>query len=100
MIILAIETSCDDTCISIVKCKAQKAKAEADFKILANLVSSQAEIHRKYGGVYPTLAKREHQKNLPTVLKKALKKAGRPKLNCNNHWSWIRALFMDRSEFC
>lgn len=72
MIILAIETSCDDTCIAILKIKGKK---NPEFKILSNIISSQIEIHKKYGGVYPTLAKREHQKNLPVVLKKALRQA-------------------------
>lgn len=69
MNILAIDTSCDDTCISVIKVKSIR------FEILSNIVSSQIKIHRKYGGVYPTLAKREHQKNLLPVLKRALKKA-------------------------
>ena len=69
MKILAIDTSCDDTCIAILKI------ANGKLKILSNVVSSQVKIHRKYGGVYPSLAKREHQKNLPVVLKKALKGA-------------------------
>jgi len=81
LIILAIETSCDDTGISIIKCKVQKAKRKVVFEILTNIVSSQVKIHAKYGGVYPLLAKREHQKNLPTVLKKALKQAGSPKID-------------------
>jgi len=72
MIILAIETSCDDTGVALVK---PSGKKWPKFKILSNLVSSQVEIHKKYGGVYPALAKREHQKNLPVVLKKALKRA-------------------------
>jgi len=70
MTILAIETSCDETGVAILKAK------EGKMKILANVVASQIKIHQKYGGVYPTLAKREHQRNLPFVLKKALKKAG------------------------
>ncbi len=74
MIILAIETSCDDTCVAIVKAKSQKSKVKS-FEILSNIVSSQVRIHAKYGGVYPFLAKREHQKNLPIVFKKALKEA-------------------------
>jgi len=45
------------------------------FDILSNIVSSQVEVHKKYGGVYPNLAKREHQKNLVLVLKKTLKNA-------------------------
>ena len=72
MKILAIDTSCDDTCIAIVEVRGRK---KPQFKILANVVSSQIKIHQKYGGVYPALAKREHQRNLIPVLKEALKKA-------------------------
>lgn len=78
MIILAIETSCDDTCIAIIRASGKKRPR---FDILSNIVSSQIEVHKKYGGVYPSLAKREHQKNLPLVLEKALKKAKRPKID-------------------
>jgi N6-L-threonylcarbamoyladenine synthase len=69
MKILSIETSCDDTGIAIIKAEKDK------FSILSNIVSSQIKIHQKYGGVYPTMAKREHQKNLVPVLIKALKEA-------------------------
>jgi N6-L-threonylcarbamoyladenine synthase len=68
MIILAIETSCDETAIAVLK--ADKKKLE----ILSNIVASQIKIHAPWGGVVPNLAKREHIKNLPVVLKKALKK--------------------------
>jgi len=71
MKILAIDTSCDDTCCAITE----------DLKILSNVISSQIKIHQKYGGVYPFLAKREHEKNLKVVLKKALKKAKNPKID-------------------
>ena len=73
MKILGIETSCDETAIGILQVRGKKTPR---FHILANVVSSQTEIHRPYGGVYPTLAKREHQKNLPIVLASALKEAG------------------------
>jgi N6-L-threonylcarbamoyladenine synthase len=46
------------------------------FDVRSNIVSSQIKIHKKYGGVFPTLAKREHKKNLPIVFKKAIKEAG------------------------
>ncbi len=69
MIILAIETSCDETAIALIKVQNSR------FKILSNIISSQVKIHRKWGGVVPSLAKREHQKNLVPVLKKALKEA-------------------------
>ncbi len=69
MIILAIETSCDDTGVAVVE------KEKGRVKVLGSALSSQTEIHKKWGGVYPTEAKREHQKNLIPVMKKALKKA-------------------------
>ena len=69
MIILAIETSCDETAIAILK------SDKKSFKILSNVVSSQIKIHAKWGGVVPSLAKREHIKNLPIVLKKSLREA-------------------------
>ena len=73
MRILAIETSCDDTGISIIKTPQNKGDC---FDVLSNIISSQIEVHKKYGGVYPMLAKREHQKNLLSVLVKTLKEAG------------------------
>jgi len=78
MIILAIETSCDDTAIAVVEVKNLPAgKAGKKFKVLSNIVSSQIEAHQEYGGVFPSLAKREHEKNLPAVLKRSLEKAKR-----------------------
>jgi len=64
MIILGVETSCDDTCLALLEAKRGK------FKTLVNFVSSQAKLHAKYGGVFPSLAKREHQKNLPLLFNK------------------------------
>ncbi len=78
--ILSIDTSCDDTCIAIIKGKGQRAKGKG-LEILSNIVSSQVKIHQKYGGVYPTLAKREHQKNLVPTLKLALKQANMLKIS-------------------
>jgi len=72
MKILGIETSCDDTGIAIVE---GQGKTWPRFRILSNVVASQIEVHKKYGGVYPSLAKREHIINLPIVLKAALKQA-------------------------
>lgn len=74
MKILSIETSCDETGISIMEAKGGVNKAS--FKVLADNVASQIAIHAPYGGVFPALAKREHIKNLPLVLEKTLKEAG------------------------
>ncbi|MFA6393014.1 MAG: tRNA (adenosine(37)-N6)-threonylcarbamoyltransferase complex transferase subunit TsaD [Candidatus Paceibacterota bacterium] len=73
MRILAIETSCDETAIAIVEVK--KSGKGDTFKILANNINSQIEIHKEYGGVFPALAKREHIKNLPIIFEKTLKQA-------------------------
>ena len=71
MKILAIETSCDDTGIAIL----EVSEKTEEFSVLSNIVSSQIEVHKKYGGVYPAMAKREHQRNLVPVLIRALKQA-------------------------
>lgn len=47
-----------------------------DIKILGNTLMSQIHLHEQYGGVYPNLAKREHEKNLPPLLQQTLKEAG------------------------
>ena len=69
MRILGIETSCDETSIAVLEIKNKKVK------VLSNIVSSQVKIHAPYGGVVPSLAAREHEKNLKPVFEKALKKA-------------------------
>jgi N6-L-threonylcarbamoyladenine synthase len=77
MKILAIETSCDDTGIAILSAQGGPASdGESDFVIHANEVASQIKIHQKYGGVFPMMAKREHQKNIVPTFIEALKKAG------------------------
>ncbi len=73
MKILGIDTSCDDTCVSIIAITNPKSQIP-NFEIISNVVSSQVKLHAKYGGVYPSLAKREHQKNLPVVFKKTTRK--------------------------
>ncbi|HJL55703.1 MAG TPA: hypothetical protein QGF60_00645, partial [Candidatus Paceibacterota bacterium] len=70
MKILSIETSCDETAISIVDTDGK------EFKVLGNSLLSQIDLHKEYGGVFPTLAKREHSRNLIPVLKQVLEKAG------------------------
>ena len=70
MIILGIETSCDETALALVE--ASGGLHTPRFKILKNLVASQIKIHAPYGGVVPNLAKREHLKNLPILFKKLL----------------------------
>jgi N6-L-threonylcarbamoyladenine synthase len=73
MIILSIETSCDETAVSIIEANGELESPS--FKVLGNALFSQIDIHKEYGGVYPMLAKREHAKNLPALLKKAMEEA-------------------------
>jgi N6-L-threonylcarbamoyladenine synthase len=65
--ILGIESSCDETAAAIV----------ADGReILSNVVASQVSVHRKYGGVVPELASREHLRSIVAVVREALERAG------------------------
>ncbi len=65
--ILGIESSCDETAAAVV----------ADGReVLSNVVASQVDIHRKYGGVVPELASREHLRRIVPVVREALEQAG------------------------
>lgn len=65
-LILGIDTSCDDTSVGITR----------GARVLSNVVASQDDIHRGWGGVVPNLARRAHEENFPKVLRLALKRAG------------------------
>src|SRR3989344_2240682 len=82
MKILAIETSCDETAVTLLDISGMLEKP--DIKVLGNTLLSQVALHEKYGGVYPNLAKREHEKNLPILLAKTLKEAGHPSTDSTN----------------
>jgi N6-L-threonylcarbamoyladenine synthase len=62
MIILGIETSCDETALSLIE--ATGDLTVPNFKILGTALHSQIELHKQYGGVFPMMAKREHAKNI------------------------------------
>jgi N6-L-threonylcarbamoyladenine synthase len=68
MILLALETSCDETSAAVIR----------DGRVLSNVVSSQIKLHSEYGGVVPELAAREHLKNLMPVAQTALREANIP----------------------
>lgn len=70
MNILAIETSCDETALALIETRSNSESFE--YRIIQSLVHSQAELHSAYGGVFPSLAKREHSKNLVPLLHKIL----------------------------
>lgn len=63
--ILAIESSCDETAVAIIR----------DGNLLSNVVSTQIDVHRKYGGVMPEIASRLHAENIAVVLQESLEQA-------------------------
>jgi len=75
MIILGIETSCDETALALVEADGATPE-KATFKIIGNAINSQIKLHEQYGGVFPMIAKREHAKNLVPLFEKLLKDAG------------------------
>jgi N6-L-threonylcarbamoyladenine synthase len=68
MYILGIETSCDETAAAVIKVNPKTGR----LKVLSNIISSQIEIHKKYGGVVPEVAAREHVLNILPVVNEAL----------------------------
>lgn len=66
MTLLAIETSCDETSVALVR----------DGTVLGALVASQVDLHAEYGGVVPELAAREHLRNLPRLLEQIRNETG------------------------
>ncbi len=75
MRILGIETSCDETAISLIEANGDFG-ADFTFRVMGDMTLSQASLHAEFGGVYPQLAKREHAKNLVPILIAVLKEAG------------------------
>ena len=67
MICLGIESSCDETAVAIIK---------DGREVLANVVSTQIPIHKKFGGVVPEIASRKHLTNIAFVVREALDQAG------------------------
>ncbi len=67
MLVLGVETSCDETAVAVVRDGAQ---------VLSNVIASQHDIHRQYGGVVPELASRRHVENMPVIVREALARAG------------------------
>lgn len=74
MRILAIETSCDETGISIIEADGSFGP-DFSYSLLGNSLLSQVETHAPYGGVFPNLARREHEKNLVPLFAQALEEA-------------------------
>ncbi len=70
MRILAIETSCDETSLAIIETDGKQ------LTVYSHIILSQIDLHRQYGGVFPSLAKREHSRNLVPLLERAAQDPG------------------------
>jgi len=73
MLVLGIETSCDETAAALVD---DQGPAEKPWRVRSNVVASQVEIHREWGGVVPELASRQHVRDICGVVERALADAG------------------------
>lgn len=71
MLVLGIESSCDETAVALLK------ETEEGASLLSSVISTQIPLHRLYGGVIPELASRNHSSNLPLALQDALQQAGK-----------------------
>jgi N6-L-threonylcarbamoyladenine synthase len=69
MLVLGIETSCDETAVALIR-----YESDGRHELLGEIISSQNNIHEQYGGVVPELASREHLKNLPLLFDALLSK--------------------------
>ncbi|MBU1044785.1 MAG: hypothetical protein KJ915_10360, partial [Candidatus Omnitrophica bacterium] len=81
MLILGIETSCDETAVAVIEGSSAGSGQGDKIKVLSNIVSSQVNIHKKYGGVVPEVAAREHVLQILPVINEALEQAGIPHPN-------------------
>ena len=82
MVVLGIETSCDETAASVV---ATTGESSHPWAVRSNVIASQIEIHREWGGVVPEIASRQHVRDICGVVERALTDAGTP-------WHMVDAL--------
>jgi len=71
-VILGIETSCDETAAAIIQ-----ENDTGSAKILSNIVSSQVDVHKEFGGIVPELAARSHIEKIDFITKKAITESGK-----------------------
>ena len=86
-IILGIESSCDETAASIITENEQGMPT-----ILSNIVSSQVDVHKEFGGVVPELAARSHIEKIDLITKKAIDESGNKnrRYRCYSVHCWSR----------
>ena len=86
IIVLGIESSCDETSVAVVK---------NGREVLSNVINSQIKIHEKFGGVVPEIASRNHIEAIDNVLNESLKQAKAKVLKINNpfiHYGYLKGI--------
>src|SRR4051812_10898057 len=78
MVVLGIETSCDETSAALVEETGNPARP---WRARSNVVASQVDIHREWGGIVPELSARQHVRDICGVVERALDEAGSPPLD-------------------
>jgi N6-L-threonylcarbamoyladenine synthase len=76
MIILGIETSCDETAAAVVEETGEPARP---WRLRSNIIASQIDLHRAWGGVVPELSARQHVRDICGVVERALVDAATPR---------------------
>ncbi len=94
--ILAIETSCDETSVAVLR--VNKFPDTTEFQTLSHLTLSQATMHAEYGGVYPTMARRDHQVNITALVAECLDIAGLLHTSNERPSDLPRLNYLDREE--
>jgi N6-L-threonylcarbamoyladenine synthase len=93
MKILSIETSCDETALALVETVISNESITAHT--IKSVIFSQIDIHKEYGGVFPIVAKREHARSLPILLKELLENQTRQELQDDDTtWSDIQKILL------
>jgi len=75
MIILGLETSCDETAAAVVE---ETGDPQRPWRVRSSVVASQIDLHREWGGVVPELSARQHVRDICGVVERALEQAGQP----------------------
>jgi N6-L-threonylcarbamoyladenine synthase len=92
-LILGIESSCDETAASIITENEQGIPI-----VLSNIVSSQVDVHKEFGGVVPELAARSHMEKIDWIVQKAIDDSGKKieeiDASCINGWSRSDSMFI------
>ena len=95
MNILAIETSCDETAAAVVEID----RTSHNIKILSNVVASQVEIHKKFGGIFPEYASRAHCEKIIPVVEEALSEVHATQSKSRRRGAWFKPSRALRTDF-